>query len=270
MKTPDKTIRQSDLLKMPGFCFNTNLDIESFNITTKIRKNSTPLSYFFEVKAGMKVRKDFVGSSKSDSRFHKFILGSSIKPFVISWDNKYVCYDKKLESKFSNQAFRDENIFLAPQKLLVRQVMGKERIYATIDRDNYYVDQSVYLILPEQTISLEYILGLICSKLMSYYFFNTISDRKQLFPKIKGVQIEQLPIRQISDSTTSDKKLHDKLVNNVIALIELNQNISLAKSDYDKTTYARKIDSTERLIDETTYELYGLTKEEIKIVEEYK
>jgi hypothetical protein len=40
-----------------------------------------------------------------------------------------------------------------------------------------------------------------------------------------------------------------------------------AKSDFDKTSITRKIEATDRQIDELVYELYGLTEEEIKIVE---
>jgi len=267
VRTPEKSIRQSDLLKMPDFCFNTNIEKDGFKTTLKIRNKSVPLSEFFKVKAGMKVRKEYVGNNRKDKRYNKFLLGNSIKPYFVTWDKKYVCYDKTLESTFTNQAFRDEDIFLCGEKIFVRQVMGKERIYATIDRDKYYVDQTVYVLIPENAIRLEYFLGLICSKLISYYFSNTISDRKQTFPKIKGIQIEQLPIRRINFSILSEKTLHDKMVNYVTSMLDLHKNIPLAKTDHEKTIIQRQIDGTDRRIDELVYELYGLTEEEIKIVE---
>jgi len=40
-----------------------------------------------------------------------------------------------------------------------------------------------------------------------------------------------------------------------------------AASDADRTLYQRQIDATDREIDKLVYELYGLTQEEIKIVE---
>ena len=40
------------------------------------------------------------------------------------------------------------------------------------------------------------------------------------------------------------------------------------KTDHEKTAIQRQIDATDRQIDQLVYELYGLTKEEIKIVEE--
>jgi len=39
-------------------------------------------------------------------------------------------------------------------------------------------------------------------------------------------------------------------------------------TDHDKTLLARRIEATDRQIDKLVYELYGLTGEEIGIVEE--
>ena len=40
-----------------------------------------------------------------------------------------------------------------------------------------------------------------------------------------------------------------------------------AKSPYDKSTIERQIEATDRAIDVLVYELYGLTSEEIGVVE---
>ena len=41
-----------------------------------------------------------------------------------------------------------------------------------------------------------------------------------------------------------------------------------AKTDHEKSLIQRQIDATDKQIDQLVYELYSLTKEEIKIVEE--
>ena len=46
-----------------------------------------------------------------------------------------------------------------------------------------------------------------------------------------------------------------------------NLNGQLQNPQQMKTTLNRQIEATDRQIDELVYELYGLTKEEIKIVE---
>ena len=50
-------------------------------------------------------------------------------------------------------------------------------------------------------------------------------------------------------------------------MLDLNKKLPLARTDHEKKLLQRQIDATDQKIDELVYELYGLTKEEIKIVE---
>jgi hypothetical protein len=49
--------------------------------------------------------------------------------------------------------------------------------------------------------------------------------------------------------------------------IDLQKHIASVKTDHEKTTLQRQIDATDRQIDQLVYELYGLTDEEIAIME---
>lgn len=53
-------------------------------------------------------------------------------------------------------------------------------------------------------------------------------------------------------------------------MLSLNKQLPAAKTDHEKTALQRQIDATDRQIDQLVYELYGLTEEEIKIVESSK
>lgn len=48
----------------------------------------------------------------------------------------------------------------------------------------------------------------------------------------------------------------------------LHQQLAAAKLEYEQTTLKRQIAATDWQIDQLVYELYGLSEEEIKIVEE--
>jgi len=266
--TPLNIITQSQLFNIQDYNFNTNLDTISISMFDTILKNSLKLEECCVIKNGMKVRKDFVTNKKVNNFYKRFLLGASVKPFAIDYYNKWVCYDKKLEIKFTNQAFRDESIFVAPQKLLVRQVMGKTKIYGTYDENQYYVDQSVYILLPlQKNLTLKYILGLINSRLMFYYFSKVFSDRKTTFPKIKGVQISNLPIRTIDFTNPAEKKKHDEIVKHVETMLELNKELQKTKPGEEQERLKQRITYTDKKIDALVYELYGLTEEETKIIE---
>ena len=51
-------------------------------------------------------------------------------------------------------------------------------------------------------------------------------------------------------------------------MLDLHKQLSAAKTSHDKTAIQRQIDATDRRIDQLLYELYGLTDDEIRIVEE--
>ncbi|MCP4401196.1 MAG: N-6 DNA methylase, partial [bacterium] len=266
--TPSNSVEQSVFLKTSDYTFNTKMDAISFDVAQKITLGSIEIREFFEVKAGMKVRKNFVANEQSDARYKPFLLGGNIKPYSLKWSRKWVCYDKQLEKKFTNQAFRDESIFLSSPKLLIRQIMGQERIYATIDSEKYYADQTLYILQPKKNkYSLFYILGLLCSKVMTFYFSKTLADGKQTFPKIKGAQIKQLPIHIIDFVELSEKFQHDKIVEFVEQMLDLHRQLQDAKMPQAQTMLTRQIEATDRQIDRLVYELYGLTEEEIEIVE---
>ena len=51
-------------------------------------------------------------------------------------------------------------------------------------------------------------------------------------------------------------------------MVSLHKELAAAKTGHDKTAIQRQIDATDRQIHRLVYELYGLTEDEIKIVEE--
>jgi hypothetical protein len=51
-------------------------------------------------------------------------------------------------------------------------------------------------------------------------------------------------------------------------MLDVHKRLPAAKTEHDKTLLQRHIDATVREIDRLVYELYGLTDDEIRIVEE--
>jgi len=50
-------------------------------------------------------------------------------------------------------------------------------------------------------------------------------------------------------------------------MLDLNRRLDTAKAPHEKEVLAGMIDATDREIDRLVYELYGLTEEEIAVVE---
>ena len=79
--------------------------------------------------------------------------------------------------------------------------------------------------------------------------------------------VETLPIRLIDFTNPSDKARHDEMVVLVERMLALHKQLTAARTGHDQTLLQRQIDATDAQIDRLVYDLYGLTAEEIAIVE---
>ena len=79
----------------------------------------------------------------------------------------------------------------------------------------------------------------------------------------------EIPVSTVKNRLYSARKrLRERMVEMVEQMLSLNKQLATAKTDHDKTTIQRQIDTTDQQIDRLVYELYGLTEEEIKIIEQ--
>jgi len=81
------------------------------------------------------------------------------------------------------------------------------------------------------------------------------------------VALETFPIRPIDPSNPADVARRDRMVTLVEKMLDLNKRLAAAKAPHEKEVLAGMIDATDRQIDRLVYELYGLTEEEIAVVE---
>jgi hypothetical protein len=79
--------------------------------------------------------------------------------------------------------------------------------------------------------------------------------------------METLPIRTIDCSNQKDIARHDRMVSLVDQMLSLHKQLHEARTPHEQTGLQRQIEATDHQIDALVYELYGLTEEEIRIVE---
>lgn len=106
---------------------------------------------------------------------------------------------------------------------------------------------------------LKYLQGILASRLINYWCVNYLAD------DMNQSYLEKIPIHLTNGSL--NKALDNKMISLVDQMISLNKQFSSAKTDYEKTTLQRQIDTTDKQIDKFVYEIYGLTGDEIKVVE---
>lgn len=146
-------------------------------------------------------------------------------------------------------------------KVLIRDTGGD--LEATFDGDNYYVkDVLIVASTDKDAESLQFLTGILNSRLMKFYYETS-------FPTlhVQRDEVASLPVGRGDMVKETDRSRFMRVVSLVSQILKLHKQLATAKTLQDQTMLQRQIDATDRQIDQLIYELYGLTDEEIKIVE---
>ncbi|MDD2365955.1 MAG: TaqI-like C-terminal specificity domain-containing protein [Desulfuromonadaceae bacterium] len=267
-----------------GDSINIVADSQAQKLSQKIITSSVQLSVICSVFNGVKPFEKGKGTppqtdqtmkekpyvcdgSVTDKTWKPLLRGSLIQRYKILWDNNYwIQYGPWLAAP------RDASIFEAPLKIMVRQT--GDSIIAAMVEGGFIGRDNLHIILPkDETYSLQYILGVLNSKLADFVYTIMNPEKGEALAQVKKQHVEQLPIPPATDAQQAP-------------IIELVQKILAAKQnvgancvrpplggDADKGACHAPlqdlpdIPALEAEIDRLVYELYGLTDEEIAVVE---
>ncbi len=178
--------------------------------------------------------------------------------------NKTELIQAKIKYKTPNKPYyflhreRVEKFFKLGDKIICpTRALSNTFLYT---ENEYYVSRACFVIKSDR-INLKYLTGIFNSKLVYFWLDNRGKKLGNMF------QIDKEPLLQIPIYKTEDKKLESKLIELVDKMIDLKQKHATTLSDNSKESIANQIKSTDYHIDKLVYELYGLTEDEIKIIE---
>lgn len=135
-------------------------------------------------------------------------------------------------------------------KLLIRTTSDK--IIASIDYNHYLALNSVNVgVSVNHNVPLEFLLAVLNSKLMEYWYRLTVQEQNKTFAEVKIVYLERLPIK-------SNKILQEQIVSYVSKLLSIKDL---------KNMHDTRIEEIEKKIDNLIYKLYDLTYDEVLIVD---
>ena len=242
----------------PNNNFTITIDSKSQLIVNKILDKSTNLSNLFDTISGIKEYqigkgkpqqtevqvkgKVFNSILKINETYLPELRGRNLSKYSYNWDNEYISYGSWLAEPRVFSFFEGE-------KILIRQIPSKNSLIASFVKETYVVDQTAYIAKPKKDVEILFYLGVINSMLLFWYFQNINNEFDQLFPKIKVKEFNSLPLPKVEYSK-------------IEIIFKVDQILSLKKENPQTD-----ISALEREIDLMVYELYGLSEEEIGIVE---
>ncbi|MGQ9628246.1 MAG: Eco57I restriction-modification methylase domain-containing protein [Anaerolineae bacterium] len=249
---------------IPDRIFPVNANQDLLNLYLRLADKTKPFGLFARISEGFRIPaqlekeagEEHIVKQYQFSRFSPVAKGS----YVTMEERRKVISDTSVR-------FLDS---LKPKLLFAEDAL---RIEATLDLEKSLCQGGVYFAViesdPNNLKLLYYLLGLLNSKLLST-LYKTLFGGMHMgggYLRFRTNFLSQLPIRTINFSDPADVARHDKMVALVERMLELHKKQAEAKTQADRELYRRQIEATDKEIDKLVYELYGLTEEEIKIVE---
>ncbi|HMP82951.1 MAG TPA: TaqI-like C-terminal specificity domain-containing protein [Verrucomicrobiota bacterium] len=162
--------------------------------------------------------------------------------------------------------------WLEGPRILIREISGPKphSIFGAYVEETYCHYKTILNVNPSDktTFSMKYLLGILNSRLISFlYPFVSNKLVAQAFPRLSVGDVKRLPIAAVDINNRADKSRHDRLVLLVDKMLGLMPKLRAATSESKKATLQNAVTATDQQIDHLVYELYGLTPEEIRLVE---
>ncbi len=242
--------------------FLTYADAGASSLIAKIQRAGKQLGELTDVQRG--VTPFQLTEKKTHATSRRAFAGTVRRYSIDAGPRRFIRFDDTLAEP------KPERYFQGP-RLLLRELISRQfRLQAVKVTEDFVTNKSMQSILASREgPDLNYILGVLNSHLMSWYFLSRSNvGQRDDFPKIVLKETSGIPIRGIDDSNAADKARHDGMVAQVEQMLELNNKKhsgNLAPSELDRLE--REIAATDAEIDELVYDLYGITDEERKVIE---
>ena len=191
------------------------------------------------------------------------VTGKDVERYLLTWSKLACLHDTVAQSG----GCWDESKHEAKGKLLTRRI-GQYPTFA-LDTVGYHCLNTIFMVTlrEEAKIKPTFLLGVLNSKLLRGLWVGRFYDQRLTFPKIKGTYLKELPIALPDVSAAGDRVRHDRLAGLVDKMLALTPKLRAAKTDAERQTLQNAVTATDQQIDALVYELYGLTPEEIALVE---
>jgi hypothetical protein len=158
---------------------------------------------------------------------------------------------------------RDPAIFISPKFMGLTTTKTIELVYD--EESSAYITDSMYMFRLKPRFDSWACKAILQSKLFHFLYRVANQGESRVIPQVKASKLQTLPFPDVESSHPVIIELHRCRT----AMLSLNKEIRGTRNPNDKTRLQRDVEATDRQIDQLGYELFGLTEEEIKIVETY-
>jgi len=244
---------------------------DNIKVLIKLSKYNQLFKYFPKISGAATVseayelKKILREENNNLKKFKKFINTGTIDPYISLWGFKKTSYIKNSYIKpvvidtdlqeFSLNRYKQAN----SEKIIIGGMTQKLECY--YDTGNYLAGKSTTIIQAGQK-SLKFLLAILNSNLISFWyciFFKSLSLAGG-FLRISNNEIKRIPL------VDADEESQSPFIDLVDKILSITKDDDYLKNPNKQS----QVKEYQRQIDQLVYKLYGLTEEEIKIVEGFR
>lgn len=238
-------------------------DLEEYRLLKKIHKNKLLLKDIAEFKQGdinLTFHAKYLSNTKTEYllvrgiHIQRYLLDLDIKNDDRRWFNLNLMEKEQGENKI--KMIKDN---LLKERIVCQQIanMGlkKRLIFSLIPKKIIIGNSANFINLKNDDLDIRALLGILNSSLLNWRFKKTSTNNH-----VNVYELEQLPFIYPSNDISKEMII---LVNKILSITD--------DEDYLKNPEKQAmVKALEKKIDKMVYELYGLTPEEIKVVEGFE
>jgi len=239
----------------------TYADSATTALLRKVERSGRPLGELADVQRGVTPFKTTEEPVHSTSR--RAFAGTIRRYSVDVGPKAYIRFDDSLAEP------KPERYFCGP-RLLLRELISRQfRLQAALVTEDLVTNKSMQSILArDEKTDLRFLLAVLNSRLMSWYFLQKSSvGQRDDFPKIVLRETRSLPMAVLDPAVPEERARFEMTVSLAGRIPELTRQLQDARVSSDRGSLERLIEAADVEIDRLVFQTYGLTAEEVAVVD---
>ncbi len=249
-------------MSFKGAVWNILVSEENAALVFRLLRSFRQLGSIAKINRGLisGARAEFFAKAKLSAAYVPVLTGSDVQRYWVNAPSEFVLFERPK----SAGGCWDPEVHFADHKLLVRQI--GVRPTAAILLEPIAVTGNIFTAMGDSIEDELCLLGALNSSLVRFFWTVMFTDFKSSFPQVTVFSLSQVPI-WLPDSAERTVELRKRLTLLVSTVLSLQGELRSARLQQERDLLARRISAQDEAIDSVVYQLYGLTDEEIRVVE---
>jgi len=250
---------QSRFSALDGHVWNILVTEDNAHLVLRLLRDFASLGKIAKLNRGLITgdRAAFFSNKRASASHVPIIAGTNVERYHVKAPSEWVLFERPETAG----GCWDRGVHFAPHKLAMRQI-GRRPTAAFVP-EPLAVTGNIFTVMGDSQTTELTLLGIINSRLIAYFWDVMFTDFKSSFPQFTLFSLARVPISLPCESSQGEQ-----LVAAVRNMMSLQDAVRATRMPDEITRVRRSIELQDLTIDRLVYDLYGLTDDEIALVQD--